>query len=65
MIGFSFVEYGLTMLCMVPAAVIGTRVGKAVLGNMDERYFMIAFRVVLVALAVKLIAYDGLSNLWV
>ena len=40
LIGFSFVEYGLTMLCMVPAAVIGTRVGKAVLGNMDERYFM-------------------------
>ncbi len=60
-IGFSFAEYGLTMLCMLPAAVIGTRVGRAVLSNLDERYFLLAFRVVLVALALKLIAYDGLQ----
>ena len=65
LIGFSFAEYGLTMLCMVPAAVIGTRVGKAVLSNMDERYFLIAFRIVLVALALKLIAWDGLTHFWI
>lgn len=64
LIGFSFAEYGLTMLCMIPAAVIGTRVGRAVLSNLDERYFLVAFRIVLVALALKLIAYDGLSGLW-
>ena len=63
LIGFSFAEYGLTMLCMVPAAVIGTRVGKAVLSNMDERYFLIAFRIVLVALALKLIVWDGLARI--
>jgi uncharacterized membrane protein YfcA len=64
LIGFSFQEYGLTILFMVPAAIIGTRVGRAVLSKMDERIFMLAFRIVLIALAVKLIAYDGLMNLW-
>jgi len=64
LIGFSFAEYGPTMLCMIPAAVVGTRVGRAVLSNLDERYFLVAFRIVLVALALKLIVYDGLSGLW-
>jgi len=64
LIGFSFAEYGLTMACMIPAAVIGTRAGRAVLSNLDERYFLIAFRVVLLILAVKLIAYDGLARFW-
>ena len=50
---------------MVPAAVIGTRVGKAVLSNLDERYFMIAFRVVLLALGLKLIVFDGLAHWWI
>lgn len=63
LIGFSFQEYGLTILCMVPAAIIGTRVGRAVLSKMDERIFMLAFRIVLIALAVKLIAYDGILSL--
>jgi uncharacterized membrane protein YfcA len=63
LIGFSFQEYGLTILFMVPAAIIGTRVGRAVLSKMDERIFMLAFRIVLIALAVKLIAYDGILSL--
>lgn len=64
LIGFSFAEYGLTMLCMIPAAMLGTRVGRAALSNLDERYFLLAFRIVLIALALKLIAYDGLARLW-
>ena len=63
LVGFSFVEFGPTMACMIPAAMIGTRVGKSVLSNLDERYFLIAFRIVLVALALKLIVVDGLLNL--
>ena len=63
MVGFSFTAYGPTMLCMIPAAVIGTRVGRAVLSKMDETYFLIAFRAVLVVLALKLIVVDGLSQL--
>ena len=63
-VGFSFAEYGTLILWMIPAAVIGTRVGRAILGKMDERYFLLAFRVVLFALALKLIAYDGLAGMW-
>lgn len=63
LIGFSFAEYGYVMLCMIPAAVVGTRVGRAVLSKMDETYFLIAFRVVLVGLALKLIVIDGLGRL--
>lgn len=61
LIGFSFIEFGPTILFMVPAAIIGTRVGRSVLAKMDERYFMLGFRIVLVALALKLIAVDGLG----
>ena len=64
LIGFSFVEYGPTMLCMIPAAIIGTRVGRAVLSNVNDRYFVIAFRIMLIALALKLIVYDGLVRFW-
>lgn len=64
LIGFSFAEYGPAMLCMIPAAVIGTRVGRVALGRINERHFLLAFRVVLIALAVKLIAIDGLVRLW-
>lgn len=63
LVGFSFRDYGPTMLAMVPAAIVGTRVGRALLSRLDERLFLIAFRVVLVALALKLIVYDGLVSL--
>ena len=61
LIGFSFVEFGPLMAGMIPAAVIGTRVGRAVLSKMDETYFLITFRIVLVLLAAKLILVDGLG----
>lgn len=61
LIGFSFIEFGPTMLLMVPAAIIGTRVGRSVLAKMDERYFLLGFRIMLVGLALKLIAVDGLG----
>ena len=64
LIGFSFVEYGPTMLCMIPAAIIGTRVGRAVLSNVNDRNFVIGFRIMLIALALKLIVYDGLVRFW-
>ena len=61
LIGFSFVTYGPLMLCMVPAAIAGTRVGRVMLSGLDERNFLIAFRLMLVALALKLIVIDGLG----
>lgn len=63
LVGFSFEQYGPVILCMVPAAIIGTRVGGALLSNLNERYFLLAFRMVLIALALKLIVYDGLARL--
>jgi uncharacterized protein len=63
LVGFSFREYGPTIACMVPAALIGTRVGRALLTRIHERTFLLVFRVVLAALAAKLILYDGLASL--
>ncbi len=62
-IGFSFEHYGLVMLCMIPAAIIGTRAGARLLSNINEHYFRLAFRAVLVVPALKLIVYDGLVHL--
>ena len=61
LIGFSFVTYGPLILCMVPAAIVGTRVGRAVLAEMDPKLFLLGFRLMLIALALKLIVYDGLG----
>ena len=61
LIGFSFVTYGPLMLCMVPAAIIGTRVGRVLLSGLDAKSFMLAFRLMLIALALKLILIDGLG----
>ena len=49
------------MLCMVPAAIIGTRVGRVLLSGLDAKSFMLAFRLMLIALALKLILFDGLG----
>ena len=61
LIGFSFIDFGPLILFMVPAAIIGTRVGRAVLSGMDEKAFLIAFRTMLIVLALKLILFDGLG----
>ena len=63
LIGFSFAEYGPLIAGMVPAAILGTRAGRHLLGRIDERLFLLAFRVVLAALALKLIAVDGIAAL--
>lgn len=57
--GFSVIEYGPAMLAMIPAALIGTSVGKVLLGRLSERLFMIVFKVMLISLALKLIVWDS------
>jgi len=57
--GFSVLEYGPAMLAMIPAVLIGTSIGKVLLGRLSERVFMIIFKVMLVALALKLIVWDS------
>ncbi|MFW5679431.1 MAG: sulfite exporter TauE/SafE family protein [Pseudomonadota bacterium] len=63
LIGFSLVAYGPLLLCMVPAAIAGTRTGRAVLAKLNATWFLVAFRLVLGALALKLIVIDGLAAL--
>lgn len=62
-VGFSFAAYGPTIVCMVPAAILGARVGRAVLANLNERIFMGAFRIMLAGLALKLLIVDGVMRL--
>ena len=49
---------------MIPAAIAGTRTGRAVLARLDATWFLVAFRLVLGALALKLIVIDGLAALF-
>jgi uncharacterized membrane protein YfcA len=63
LVGFSFAAYGSTILWMIPAALVGTTVGQVALSRMEERHFLPVFRLVLAALALKLIVWDGLARL--
>ncbi len=63
LVGFSFAEYGPALLAMIPAALVGTTVGRRLLSRVDERAFLPIFRFALGALAVKLIVVDGLFAL--
>ena len=60
-VGFSFAKYWPLLAVMVPAAVLGARVGRMFLSRVDERLFLICFRLMLGMLALKLIIVDGLS----
>jgi len=63
LIGFSFAEYGLLLVLMTVAVLVGTSVGKKVLSGFDEKTFLLVFNVMLIALALKLIVFDGLRAL--
>lgn len=55
LIGFSFIEYGLLIACMVPSAIAGTYLGRSFLSGMDENLFIKVFHIMLILLALKLI----------
>ncbi len=61
LVGFSLADYWLLLATMVPAAILGARVGRTFLSKLDERVFLKCFRFMLGALALKLIIIDGLS----
>lgn len=64
LVGFSFAAYGPAILAMVPSVLVGTWLGKHVLGRISERLFMIVFKTALIALALKLIVWDSAMRLW-
>jgi len=49
---------------MVVAVIVGTSVGKRVLSGFDEKVFLLIFNTMLIALALKLIVFDGLRALF-
>lgn len=63
MVGFSFAEYGLLLLLMTVAVIVGTSVGKKMLSGFDGKTFLLVFNVMLISLALKLIVFDGLRAL--
>ena len=63
LVGFDFAAHGVTILAMIPAVLAGAAIGRWLLARVDERWFLAVFRIVLVALALKLVVYDGLREL--
>ena len=59
-IGFSFAEYGLAIVAMIPPIVFGTYLGRYFLGRISDIFFKKALRVVLAGLAAKLILWNGI-----
>jgi len=57
--GFDPRDYLWLLAAMIPAVVVGSIFGKAVLVRFSERIFRILFTTVLVGLAVKMILWDG------
>lgn len=62
--GFSFYEFWPLLVMTVPAAILGMNVGKRLLWRFTEQTFRKLLQSVLVALAAKMIVYDGLGWIW-
>ena len=60
-IGFSYQAYGMAILCMIPAVIVGTQVGRLALGKINERIFLAIFRIILLVLGLKVLVIGGLS----
>lgn len=58
-VGFPFRDMAGPLLVLVPAVVVGTWVGRRLLAHFSERWFVLAFRGTLVALALKLVVWEG------
>lgn len=54
-LGFDYLEHWQLLAMLVAAVIVGTFVGKHLLGKMSERFFLILFQTVLAGLAVYLI----------
>ena len=54
-IGFSFLEYIDTFLMVIPATLIGSRIGQFLLNKISNRIFTIMFQIILIGLAIRLL----------
>ncbi len=55
LIGFSFYEYIDTFLMIIPATLVGSRVGQLLLNKISNKIFTIIFQIILIALAIRLL----------
>ena len=55
LIGFSFYEYIYTFLMIIPATLVGSRVGQLLLNKISNKIFTIIFQIILIALAIRLL----------
>ena len=55
LIGFSFYEYIDTFLMIIPATLVGSRVGQLLLNKISYKIFMIIFQIILIGLAIRLL----------
>ena len=55
LIGFSFNEYIDTFLMIIPATLVGSRVGQLLLNKISNKIFMIIFQIILIGLAIRLL----------
>jgi len=55
LIGFSFHEYIDTFLIIIPATLVGSRVGQLLLNKISNKIFMIIFQIILIGLAIRLL----------
>ena len=55
LIGFSFYEYIDTCLMIIPATLVGSRVGQLLLNKISNKIFMIIFQIILIGLAIRLL----------
>tara|TARA_B100000927_G_C16351853_1_gene423598 strand:- start:117 stop:848 length:732 start_codon:yes stop_codon:yes gene_type:complete len=55
LIGFTFIEYIDTFLLMIPATLLGSRIGQYLLDKISNKFFFYIFQVILIALALRLL----------
>ena len=54
-IGFSFLEYLDTFLLMIPATLLGSRIGQYLLDKISNKLFFYIFQIILIFLALRLL----------
>ena len=57
--GFAFAAWLAPLALLCAAVVVGTWLGTRILDRVSERLFVISYRVVLTAIALRLVIYDG------
>ncbi|MCZ6531470.1 MAG: sulfite exporter TauE/SafE family protein [SAR324 cluster bacterium] len=59
LVGFDFIKAFPAFLAMLPAVVLGSLLGRVLLRYISERFFLLMFKLTMVALCLKLVLWDG------